>query len=107
MSENHPHFEIPKDPHKKARYESALKHARAAEAAGKSSEEVHRIFHDVMNFDSSDLDAIPKDPAHQKYRSALIHARKAAEEGKSSEEVHDIFNRVLHGEGKGNCGHKN
>ena len=40
----HPKFEIPADPHGKARYESAKKHAEAAKKAGKSSEEIHAVF---------------------------------------------------------------
>ena len=74
----HPKFEIPTDPHGKARYESAKRHAEAAKKAGKSSEEIHAVFKKVMSFNpATDLDKIPKDEAHAKYRSALIHAQWA------------------------------
>ena len=61
----HPKFEIPADPHGKARYESAKLHAEAAEKAGKSSEEIHAVFKQIMDFNpATDLDKIPKDEAH-------------------------------------------
>ncbi|HAT56612.1 MAG TPA: hypothetical protein DCS74_03430 [Veillonellaceae bacterium] len=104
--QEHPKFEVPDDPHAKHRYESALKHAEYAKAAGKSSEEIHAVFKKVMEFDPKDLDSIPKDEAHQKYRMALIHARKAADAGKSSEEVHEVFKRIMEGTGTGVCSHK-
>ena len=45
----HPKFEIPADPHGKARYASAKLHAEAAQKAGKSSEEIHAVFKQVMD----------------------------------------------------------
>ena len=69
----HPAFKVPDDPHGKARYMSAKKHAEAAKDAGKSSEEIHAIFKKVMEFDPMDIESIPKDEAHAKYRSAMIH----------------------------------
>ena len=47
--QEHPKFEVPDDPHAKHRYESALKHAEYAKAAGKSSEEIHAVFKKVRN----------------------------------------------------------
>ena len=100
----HPKFEIPADPHGKARYESAKKHAEAAKKAGKSSEEIHAVFKKVMSFNpATDLDKIPKDEAHKKYRSALIHAIKAKEAGKSDAEIHKIYEKVLKSTGSGHC----
>lgn len=102
----HPKFEIPTDPHGKARYESALRHAEAAKKAGKSSEEIHAVFKKVMAFNPLDIDSIPKDEAHAKYRSAMIHVKKAMEAGKSSDEIHEIYRKVLNSDGTGKCGHK-
>ena len=102
----HPKFEVPADPHGKARYESALRHAEAAKKAGKSSEEIHAVFKKVMAFNPMDIDSIPKDEAHAKYRSAMIHVKKAMEAGKSSEEIHEIYRKVLNSDGTGKCGHK-
>ena len=100
----HPKFEIPADPHGKARYASAKRHAEAAKQAGKSSEEIHAIFKKVMSFNpATDLDKIPKDEAHKKYRSALLHAQKAKEAGKSTAEIHEIFGKVLKSTGSGHC----
>ena len=92
----HPKFEIPADPHGKARYESARLHAEVAEKEGKSSEEIHAVFKKVMDFNpATDIDKIPNDEAHKKYRSALIHAIKAREAGKSDAEIHEVFEQVL------------
>lgn len=44
----HKKFEIPTDPEGKARYESAMRHVERAKAEGKSSEEIHELFHKVM-----------------------------------------------------------
>lgn len=100
----HPKFEIPADPHGKARYESAKLHAEAAQKAGKSSEEIHDVFKKVMSFNPAvDLDKIPKDEAHAKYHSALIHAQKAKEAGKTDAEIHEIFEKVLHSTGGSHC----
>ncbi len=102
----HPDFEIPNDPHAKHRYDSAMKHVKFAEEAGKSSEEIHAIFHKVMNFDPKNTAEIPQDEAHKKYRSAVIHARKALASGKSSEEAHTIFQDIISGNTAGKCHHK-
>ena len=99
----HPKFEIPTDPHGKARYESAKRHAEAAKKAGKSVEEIHAVFKKVMAFDPMDIDSIPQDEAHARYRSAMIHAKKAKEAGKSAEELHAIFKKILHSDGSGHC----
>jgi len=99
----HPKYELPSDPHAKYRYEAAVKHAKLAHEAGKSSEEVHAMFHKIMNRDINDLDSLPTDEAHKLYRSAVIHAKKAMEAGKSSEEVHEIFQKVLKSDGQGHC----
>ncbi len=100
----HPKFEIPADPHGKARYESAKRHAEAAKKAGKSSDEIHDIFKKVMSFNpATDLDKIPNDEAHAKYRSALIHAQKAKEAGKSDAQIHEVFEKVLKSTGSGHC----
>ena len=100
----HTKFEIPTDPHGKARYESAKRHAEAAKKAGKSSEEIHAVFKKVMSFNpATDLDKIPKDEAHAKYRSALIHAQWAKNAGKSNEEIHEIFEKVLKSTGTSHC----
>ena len=101
----HPKVEIPQDPHGKARYASAKKHAELAMKAGKSSEEVHAIFKKVMAFNpKTDLDKLPKDEAHARYRSAIIHAVKAHEAGKSNEYIHDLYKRILAGEAKPGTG---
>lgn len=42
-------FEVPTDEAGKARYESAMRHVEKAKAEGKSSEEIHELFHKVMN----------------------------------------------------------
>lgn len=86
----HPKFEIPQDPHGKVRYESAMKHVEHAKKMGKSSEEIHAIFHKVMNFSPTDIESIPKDQAHQKYREAAIAASKA----ETSAEKHAIFHEA-------------
>ena len=99
MTTNHPAYKLPDTPHAKARYASAKRHAEAAKAAGKSSEEIHAVFKKVMEFDpKTDLDKLPKDEAHAKYRSAVLHAQKALENGKTSEEAHAIFKRFMAGD---------
>lgn len=103
MTNNHPEFKIPTDPHGKQRYESAMRHVEAAKKAGKSSEEIHAIFKKVMEFDSKNIDSIPNDAAHAKYRSAMRHMQLALEHGKSSEEAHEIFRKVKNGESTGHC----
>lgn len=109
-------FTIPEDEEGRKRYESARKHARLAEEAGKSSEEVHEIFRKVMEGKGTcggkskctckdKTFEIPEDEEGRKrYESARKHARLAEEAGKSSEEVHEIFKKVM--EGKGVCGGK-
>ena len=101
----HPEYKIPNDPHAKHRYESAMKHVEFAKQAGKSSEEIHAIFHKIMEFDPTNIDSIPTDEAHKKYRLAAIHAKKAIENGKSSEEAHRIFHDIMSGNTKGHCNH--
>ncbi|WP_371366919.1 hypothetical protein SRRS_10860 [Sporomusa rhizae] len=101
----HPEYQIPNDPHAKHRYESAMKHVQFAKEAGKSSEEIHEIFHKVMNFDPKNIENIPQDEAHKKYRSAVIHAQKALENGKTSEEAHAIYRNILSGNTEGKCHH--
>lgn len=101
----HPKYELLDNPHAKHRYASAMKHVEAAKAAGKTSEEIHEIFHKIMAFDPMNIESIPTDEAHKKYRSAVIHAKKAMESGKSSEEVHKIFQDVLASTGTGHCKH--
>ena len=44
----HPKYELPDNPHAKHRYASAMKHVEAAKAAGKTSEEIHEIFHKTV-----------------------------------------------------------
>lgn len=105
MTENHPKFEVPSDPHGKHRYESAMKHVKAAQEAGKSSEEIHKIFKKVMEFNPMDIDSIPKDEAHAQYRSAMIHMKAALENGKTSAEAHEIAKKILNGETNGHCPH--
>lgn len=99
----HPEYEIPKDPHAKHRYKSAMKHVHAAKEAGKSSEEIHALFQKIMNFDPENIDHIPDDEAHKKYRSAVIHAQKALEKGKTSEAAHRIFQDIIAGNTAGKC----
>lgn len=89
-SHEHPKFEMPTDPHAKHRYESAMKHVEHAKQAGKSSEEIHEIFHKIMNSSPKDIDSIPTDEAHKKYRDAAIEAQNA----KTSEEAHAIFKKA-------------
>ena len=93
----HPKYELPNDPHAKHRYESAMKHVEHAKKLGKSSEEIHEIFHKIMAFNPEDIDSTPKDDAHKTYRSAVIHALKAKENGKSSEEIHKVFQDIMDG----------
>ena len=93
----HPAFNVPNDPHGKARYMSAKKHAEAAKDAGKSSEEIHAIFKKVMEFDPMDIESIPKDEAHAKYRSAMIHVKAAKEKGMSANEIHAMYDRIMTG----------
>ena len=102
----HPKYQIPEEPHAKHRYESALKHVQFAREAGKTSEEIHEIFHKVMNFNSKNIENISQDEAHQKYRTAVIHARKALESGKTSEEAHAIYRNILEGNTAEKCHHK-
>lgn len=94
----HPKYELPKTPHAEYRYKMAMKHVEAAKAAGKGTEEIHQIFHKVMNYD---LHNLPKDEAHKKYSSAVEHAQKALADGKSSEEAHEIFRKVMASDGTG------
>ena len=101
MSCKHHNFQIPEDPHGKARYESAMKHVEAAKKAGKSVEEMHAIFKKIMAFDPMDIDSIPKDEAHAKYRTAMIHVKKAKEAGKSNSEIHAMFKRIMDGTSTG------
>ena len=93
----HPKFDVPTDPHGKARYESAKKHAAAAKKAGKTSAEIHAIFKQVMEFDPMDIYKIPKDEAHAKYRSAMIHVKAAKEKGASADEIHAMYERIMTG----------
>ncbi len=86
----------------KFRYKMALRSVKAAKGAGKSSEEIHEMFNQIMNYD---IDNLPNDEAHKKYRAAVEHAKKALENGKSSEEAHKIFQQVLDSKGEGH-GHK-
>lgn len=106
MNKEHPKYELPDNPHAKARYESAMKHVEWAKREGKSSEEIHAIFKRVMEFDYKNVDQIPDDEAHARYKTALKHSLKAMEDGKSSDEVHHIFNRIMKGETEGKCKHK-
>lgn len=71
MNKEHPKYELPDDPHAKARYESAMKHVEWAKKEGKSSEEIHAIFKRVMEFDYKNVDQIPDDEAHARYKTAL------------------------------------
>lgn len=98
----HPKYELPDDPHAEYRYKMAMKHVEAAKATGKSSEEIHEIFNQIMN---NDIDNLPNDEAHSKYNMAVTHAKKAIENGKTSEEAHEIFQQVLEskGGGHGHC----
>jgi len=101
MSSKHPDYQIPADPHGKARYESAMKHVEAAKKAGKSSEEIHAIFKKIMAFNPMDIESIPKDEAHAKYRTAMIHVVKAKEAGKTPEEIHAMYKRIMDGTSTG------
>lgn len=95
----HPQAQIPEGPHGKARYESAKRHAEAAKAAGKSSEEIHAIFKQVMEFNpETDLDKLPNDGPHGQYKSAYIHAKNALANGKSTAEAHELFKKIKAGE---------
>lgn len=101
----HPEYKLPDDAHAKHRYESAKKHAEAAKKAGKSSEEIHAVFREVMEFDPQNIDSIPTDEAHKKYRTAVIHAKKAIEHGKSGKEAHEVFHKIMEGNTTGHCHH--
>lgn len=103
----HAEFEMPTEPHAKARYESAMKHVEFAKKNGASVEEIHAIFKRVMEFDPiKDFDKIPQDEAHKRYRMAISHVKKAMEAGKSAEEIHDLYKKVLNGTGEGKCAAK-
>ena len=94
----HPAPKIPEGPHGKLRYERAKRHAAAAKAKGKSSEEIHAIFKRVLAFDPMrDTDKIPQDEAHAKYRSAIIHVKSAMARGASADEIHSMYRRILSG----------
>ena len=94
----HPAAKIPEGPHGKLRYERAKKHAAAAKAKGKSSEEIHAIFKRVLAFDPiKDTDKIPDNEAHAKYKSAIIHMKSALARGASSDEAHDMYKRIMAG----------
>lgn len=98
----HPQVQIPEGPHGQARYESAKRHAAAAKAAGKSSEEIHAVFKKVMAFNpKTDLDKLPDDGPHGQYKTAVKHAQKALANGKSSTEAHEIFKKIKNGENVG------
>lgn len=98
----HPQVQIPEGPHGQARYESAKRHAAAAKAAGKSTEEIHAVFKKVMAFDSkTDLDKLSDEGAHGQYKSACIHAQHALANGKSSAEAHELFKKIKAGEKAG------
>lgn len=94
----HPKYQIPDTPHAKIRYERALKHARAAKAEGKSTEEIHAIFKRVIEFDTKDVEKLSKEGKHGQYRSAVLHARMALEQGKTSAEAHAVFKRFMAGD---------
>lgn len=96
----HPKYELPNEPHAAYRYKMAMKHVEAAKAAGKSSEEIHEMFHKIMNYDINNL---LDDEVHKTYRQAVEHAKKALENGKSSEEAHRIFHQVLEHKSERHC----
>ncbi len=94
----HPEAKVPEGPHCRLRYERAKRHAAAAKAKGKSSEEIHAIYKRVMEFDPmKDTDKIPDDAAHAKYRSAIRHMKAARERGASKEEQHAVYRRIMSG----------
>lgn len=101
MEKQHPKYEVPDNPHAQHLYESALKHVKAAKEKGKSTEEVHAIFHKIINRTLDDVDSIPKDEAHSKYRSAVLHMKKAKENGKDSKQAHEIFKNIMNCTSKG------
>lgn len=99
---HHDKFEMPTDPHEKARYESAMRHVEYAKEAGQSSEEIHELYKKIMNFDiEKDLDSLPDDEPHQRFRRAVVHAQAAAKAGKSSDEVHALYHKIMNGEADG------
>lgn len=106
VEKKHPVYELPNEPHAKHRYASAMKHVTFAKEAGKSPEEIHKIFARVMNFNPDNAANIPQDEAHKKYRSAIIHMKKALENGKTAEEAHRIFKDIIAGNTEGKCHHK-
>ncbi len=94
----HPAPKIPEGPHGKIRYERAKRHAAAAKAKGKSSEEIHAIFKRVIAFDPfKDTDKIPNDEAHKKYKSAIVHVKAAKAKGASADEIHAMYERIMSG----------
>ena len=88
----HPKYELPNTPHAEYRYKMAMKHVEAAKAAGKSSQEIHAIFKQCINYD---LNNLPNDESHKSYKLAVEAAKKAMSDGKTSEEAHKIFREVL------------
>ncbi|WP_295236475.1 hypothetical protein [Veillonella sp.] len=98
--------EVPTDPHEKARYDWAMKHVELAKEQGMSSEEIHALFKQIMDFDFKEVDKVPNDEAHKTFRQALAHANRAMEEGQPIEAVHAIFRRIMHGETEGKCKHR-
>ena len=101
MEREHPKYQMPDTPHAQYLYNSALKHAKAAKEKGKSTEEVHAIFHKIVSRNLDDVSTIPTDEDHSKYRSAVVHMKKAMEKGKTSQEAHQVFKNIMSGTSKG------
>ncbi len=80
------------DAHERARYESAMAHVEWAKEQGKSSEEIHALFNQIMNRKWDD--PVPDDEAHREFKEKVDRAREARDRGESDQVVADI----LHGE---------
>lgn len=84
------------DPHERARYESAMKHVEWAKEQGKSSEEIHELFNQIMNRKWDD--PVPNDEAHREYADRVERAKAAKAAGAGCREIAAI----LHGEDQEN-----
>lgn len=80
------------DPHERARYESAMAHVEWAKKQGKSSEEIHALFNQIMNRKWDD--PVPNDEAHRAYAERIEKAKAAKAGGAGCQEIADILHGV-------------
>lgn len=77
------------DAHERARYESAMRHVEWAKEQGKSSDEIHALFRQIMNRKWDD--PVPNDEAHREYAKRLERAKEARANGAGCKEVSAIM----------------